>query len=197
MNRSAFALLFGIAALASAPTDAQTPVRVRGTIVAVAGDTVTAKSGDGKNVDVQLGDKTTFTYMQPIAFSEIKSGDFIAVTSMKRGDGTLSAVDVRRMPKPVNPGHRPLDGRDDATMTNATVSAIVQSTSGREVMVSYEGGSQKILVPDSAAVSMLVPGERSQLLPGAPVNLLAAPGADGKLTAQNIQVGKPGVKPGQ
>lgn len=195
MNRSAFALLFGIAALAAAPADAQTSTRVRGTIASVAGDTITVKSGDGKNVDIQLGDKTTFTYMQPIALSEIKSGDFIAVTSMKRGDGTLSAVDVRRMPKPVNPGHRPLDGRDDATMTNATVSAMVQSTSGREVMVNYEGGSQKILVPDSAAVSMLVPGERSQLLPGAPVNLAAVTGAGGKLTAQNIQVGKPAVKP--
>lgn len=193
MNRPVIALLFGIAVLASASTDAQTPVRVRGTIAAVAGDTVTVKSRDG-NVDVQLGDKTTVTYMQPIALAEIKSGDFVAVTSMKRSDSTLSAVDVRRMPKPVNPGHRPLDGRDDATMTNATVTATVQSAIGRELTLSYEGGSQKILVPESSAVSMLVPGERSQLLPGAPVNLAAVTGADGKLTAQNIQVGKPGGK---
>jgi len=38
---------------------------------------------------------------------------------------------VRRFPKPLNPGHRPFDGRDDQTMTNATVGAMVQATSGR------------------------------------------------------------------
>jgi len=31
---------------------------------------------------------------------------------------------VRRFPKPLNPGHRPFDGRDDQTMTNATVGAM-------------------------------------------------------------------------
>ena len=44
---------------------------------------------------------------------------------------------------------------------------------------------------------MLVPGDRSHLVPGAIVNLTAAPGADGKLTATRIQVSKSGVKPPQ
>jgi hypothetical protein len=64
----------------------------------------------------------------------------------------------------------------------------VQSTSGRELTLTYEGGSQKIVVPENASVSTLVPGERSQLLPGASVNLTASPGADGRLVAQRIQV---------
>ena len=81
-------------------------------------------------------------------------------------------------------------------MTNATVATTVQSASGREMTLSYEGGSQKIVVPENAAISMLVPGERAQLLPGAAVNLTAMRGADGKLVAQNVQVGKP-VKPPQ
>jgi hypothetical protein len=38
---------------------------------------------------------------------------------------------------------------------------------------------------------MLVPGNRSQLVPGAPVNLTARPGDDGKLTALRIQVSPP------
>ena len=177
--------------------ETQTPVRVRGTIAGLDGKALSVKAQDGKNVDVQLGEKTVIVYMQPIALGDIKPGDFLGVTSMKRSDGSLSAVDVRRMPKPVNPGHRPFDGRDDQTMTNATVATTVQSASGRELTLSYEGGSQKIVVPEGAAISMLVPGERSQLLPGAAVNLTAMPGADGKLTAQNIQVGKPGVKPPQ
>jgi hypothetical protein len=76
-------------------------------------------------------------------------------------------------------------------MTNATVDAIVQSTSGRELTVTYEGGSQKIMVPENASVSMLVPGERSQLVPGAAVNLTAASQDGGKLVAQRIQVSPP------
>ncbi len=42
-------------------------------------------------------------------------------------DGKLVAYEVRRFPKPLNPGHRPFDGRDDQTMTNATVSATVEA----------------------------------------------------------------------
>jgi hypothetical protein len=130
-------------------------------------------------------------FTQPIAIADIKPGDFLGVTSAKSGDGALTALDVRRFPKPVSPGHRPFDGRDDQTMTNATVSAMVQSASGHELTLAYEGGAQKIIVSEKAAISMLVPGQRSQLVPGAPVNLTAASGDDGKLTAIRIQVSPP------
>jgi hypothetical protein len=46
-------------------------------------------------------------------------------------------------------------------------------------------------VPESAAISTLVPGQRSQLVPGAAVNLTARPGDGGKLTAIRIQVSPP------
>ena len=35
---------------------------------------------------------------------------------------------MRRFPKPLNPGHRPFDGRDDQTMTNASVGAQPSNT---------------------------------------------------------------------
>jgi hypothetical protein len=106
---------------------------------------------------------------------------------MKRPDGTLTAYEVRRFPKPLNPGHRPFDGREDQTMTNATVGATVQATSGRELTMTYEGGAQKIVVPESASISALVPGSRAQLVPGAPVNLTM----DAERVALRIQVGPP------
>jgi len=185
------ALPFCTLALISAVTLAQTDVRVRGTITAFDGKVFSVKSGDGRSVDIGLGEKTAIVFAQPIALADIKPGDFLGVTSTKRADGALTAFEVRRFPKPVNPGHRPFEGRDDQTMTNATVSAMVQSAKGRELTLSYEGGSQKIVVPEGASISMLVPGDRSQLVPGAPVNLTAAPGSDGKMTAMRIQVGKP------
>jgi hypothetical protein len=188
MKKLRFAGLLGALALASATVDAQTAVRVRGTITAVDANVLSVKGEDGKNVPIHLADRTVIVYTRPIALGDIKPGDFLGVTSMKRADGTLTAFEVRRFPKPVNPGHRPFDGRSDQTMTNATVSAMVQSASGRELTVNYEGGMQKIVVPENASISMLVPGERSQLVPGAAVNLTAAPRADGALTAVRIQV---------
>ena len=185
------ALLSGVLAIASAAVNAQEPTRVRGTIAAIDGDVLSVKSSSGNDAAIHLSDKTVIVFSQPIALADIKPGDFLAVTSAKRGDGTLTALDVRRFPKPVNPGHRPFDGRDDQTMTNATVSAMVQSASGRELTLTYEGGAQKIVVPEQTAISALVPGQRSQLVPGAPVNLTAASGDGGKLTAIRIQVSPP------
>lgn len=167
-----------VVALGIGIAEAQT--RVRGTITAVDGKTLTV---NGKE-QVLLGEKTEIVFAQPIALSEIKPGDFLGVTSMRRADGTLTAYEVRRFPKPLNPGHRPFDGRDDQTMTNASVGAVVQAASGRELTMTYEGGAQKIVVPENASVSALVPGNRAQLVPGAPVNLTH----DANRVALRIQV---------
>jgi hypothetical protein len=162
LSRLALALV-----LVAVSAAAQAPTRVRGKITAVAGDVITVD----QKTQVRLGDKTEIVYTQPIALADIKPGDFLGVTSTKGADGALTATEVRRFPKPLNPGHRPFDGRDDQTMTNATVGAMVQAAKGRELTLTYEGGAQKILVPQNASVSTLVPGSRAQLVPGAPVNL--------------------------
>jgi len=170
-----------VLALALGTAEAQAPSRVRGTITAVDGNAITV---DGKE-RVSLGEKTEIVFTQPVALADIKPGDFLGVTSVKHADGKLIAYEVRRFPKPLNPGHRPFDGRDDQTMTNASVGAVVQSASGRELTMTYEGGAQKIVVPESASVSTLVPGNRSQLAVGAPVNLTHDPSG----VAIRIQVG--------
>src|SRR5688500_18022028 len=167
MRKGLTTAFVGMALLASALAVAQSaPTRYRGTIASVSGDVLAVKTTDGRTVDVRVTDKTNIVFAQPIPFSEIKPGDFLAVTSVKRVDGTLTAYDVRRMMKPTNPGHRPFDGSDDQTMTNATVSATVRDTKGRELVLTYEGGSQKVVVAESAVISALGPGQRSQLVPG-------------------------------
>jgi len=183
-------LLSGALAVASATVNAQQPTRVRGTINAFDGNVLSVKSKGG-DTDVVLSEKTAIIFTQPIALADLKPGDFLGVTSAKGGDGTLTALEIRRFPKPVNPGHRPFDGRDDQTMTNATVSAMVQSASGRELTLTYDGGAQKVIVSEKAAISTLVPGQRSQLVPGAAVNLTARADGGDKLTAISIQVGPP------
>lgn len=171
--------------------DAQKVARVRGAVTAFDGKVLTVKVRDGEITKVAVPDDTEIVFTQPITISDIKPGDFLGVTSSKGADGSLTAFEIRRFPKPLNPGHRPFDGRDDQTMTNATVSTVVQATKGRELTLAYGGGTQKIVVPENASISMLVPGERSHFVQGAIVNLTATPGADGQLTARRIQVSKP------
>jgi hypothetical protein len=172
-------------------SQAQSPTRVRGAIASFENDVLTVKSSDGNNIAVRLTERSQIVFTRPISLSEIKPGDFLGVTSAKSTDGSLTAFEVRRFPKPLNPGHRPFQDRDDQTMTNATVAAMVQSAAGRELTLTYEGGSQRIIVPENASISMLVPGERSHLVPGAAANLTAAPGDDKKLAVLRIQVSPP------
>ena len=195
MRNTLIGFIAGVALCAGLLADASAQTRIRGTIERVSGDTISVKSSAGHS-DIHLTDKTTITFAQPIALSEIKSGDFLGVTSVMRR-GSLVAYDVRRFPKPVNPGHRPFDGGKDQTMTNAAVEATVGSANGHELTLTYEGGSQKVVVSDTASVTALVPGQRSQLTAGSYVNLLAEE-AGGKLTARSIEVRKdaPKLPPG-
>jgi len=179
---SSLALLLALAAFGAAAQE-----RVRGVISTVDGDQITV--GDKK---VRLGEKTELLFMRPILLGDIKTGDFLAITSQKGPGGRLSAIEIRVQPKPVNPGHRPFDGRDDQTMTNATLETMVQASTGRELIVAYPGGSQKIVVPESAGLFALVPGNRTQLVPGAPIN--ATHDANGVMIRAQVGSPKPGTR---
>ena len=172
---SSLALLLALVALGASAQE-----RVRGAISSVKGDVI---SVGGKQV--RVGEKTEILFMQPIVLGDIKPGSFLAVTSQKGPGGQLTALEIRVQPRPVSPGHRPFDGRDDQTMTNATLDGMVQASTGRELSLSYPGGSQKIVVPESAALFALVPGDRSQLVVGAPMNLTH----DASGMALRVQVG--------
>jgi hypothetical protein len=186
MNKSTIALLFILAMLAGT-ANAQTATRVTGTIEKLTGNVLSVKAADGKSTDVQIDEKAEILLMQPIKLADIKQGDFLAVTSIKREDGVLTAFEVRRFPKPLNPGHGPFQGSSTQTMTNATVATMVESTTGRELTMAYEGGSQKIMISEKAAISTLVPVDLSQLKPGASVSMNAT-NTDGKLLTRRVQV---------
>lgn len=161
---------------------AQAPTRVRGTIAAFDGVTLSVTGGGL----IQVDDKTQIVFAEPIALADIRPGDFLGVTSVKAQNGALTAYEVRRFPQALNPGHRAFDGRDDQTMTNATVGAVVQSASGRDLVLIYDGGTQQIKVPPEASVSQLVPGNKDHLVPGATVSLTHNAGV-----ALRIQVSPP------
>ena len=156
---------------------------MRGVVESFDGKTLVVKDAGS----VQVGEKTEIVFARPIGLADIRPGDFLGVTSRQAADGKLTAYEVRRFPKPLNPGHRPFDGGPNQTMTNASVGTVAKADGGEELTLTYDGGSQKVTVPQDAAISELVPGKASQLVPGARVNLTH--GAD--TVALRIQVTAP------
>lgn len=194
------ALLMGAFALASTAADAQTSTRMRGTITAFDGTVLSVKSREGKDLKMTLADRTTITSFRALRLTDIKPGMAIGAGAARREDGALVAREVqvfaadRGVP---NEGHRPWDMGPGSTMTNAAVSAVVQSAEGREMTLTYKGGSQRLIIPEGVPVITAAPGDRSMLAPGEHVIVVAEAGADGAMTALRIQVRGGGIKPPQ
>ena len=189
--------LFCAAILLASAADAQTAMRVRGTITAVDGNTLSVKSREGQDLKFELADNATVAVAKAIKFEDIKPGDLVGVTAMKRPDGGLSAVEVHYLPPSFPTGHGPWDLLPNSTMTNANVEAAVAATGKRELTLKYKDGEQKIAVPDGIPLVRAVPGSRADLVVGEYVFIAAQAFPDGKMTALRVQVSKDGVKPPQ
>jgi len=186
------------AALAAGVAHAQpTNVRVRGTIEQLDGNVLKVKSRDGKSLQIELAANAAVNATRKITLADIKPGDYVGVTSRKRPDGSMSALEVHVLPPVAPSGHFPWDLEPDTMMTNANVTAKVAGSGGNELTLDYKTGSQKIYVPDSAPIAATVPGDRTLLKPGETVFLIAQSGPDGKLSAARVQVSKNGIKPPQ
>jgi hypothetical protein len=189
-----------LAMLASAllipAAQAQTNVRVRGTITAVTSDSLSVKSRDGRDLKLELPADVAVAVAQAARFEDIKPGDYLGATTNPGPDGTLVAVELHYLAPTVPEGHIPWDLAPGSMMTNAKVGA-VQATGKREVLLQYKDGAQRIVVPADAQIVRAVPGTRADLVVGEYVFIGAQGAPDGTLRAPRIQVSKDGVKPPQ
>jgi len=194
MNPVRIALLCGALALAGA-ADAQTAMRIRGTITGFDGGVLAVKSREGQDLKLQLVENATVAVAKPVKFEDIKVGDYVGSAATKRPDGTLVALEVHYLPPNVPPGHTAWDLQPGSTMTNASVEAIVADAGRRELTLKYKDGEQRILVPEGVPIVRAVPGSRADLVVGEYVFVAAQAFPDGKMTALRVQVSKDGVKP--
>jgi len=170
---------------------------VRGTITAFDGKVVSIKARDGRDVRVDLPETAGVSTTKAITLSDIKPGTVVGVTTVKRADGAIVAIDVRPLPPTVPLGLTPYDLQPGSTMTNATLEGAVQSAGGQELMLNFKTGTVKVLVPPGTPMTQAVPGSRSDIKPGERIYVAARPAQDGKLTAVRVQVSKDGVNPSQ
>lgn len=187
-------------ALSAAPALAQgaPPERVRGTVEAFDGKTLTVKSRGGTSVVMPLATHFTVTGIQPASLTDIKPGSYIGTAAMPGADTTLKALEVLVFPpqmRGAGEGHRPWDLMPQSTMTNATVTKTVAGVQGRTVTLTYKGGEQTVTLPDGVPIVTVAPATAADLTPGAPVVVFPQVNAEGKVAAMGIIVGNHGVAP--
>ena len=188
------ACLFAVTAVAQTSP----PTRIRGTIDALTGQTLTVTTRDGSKVDIMLNDPLTVSTVKALTLDDIKEGTYVGIASKTGADGKAEALEVLVFPdamRGASEGHYAWDLQPGSMMTNANVSAAVAGKSGRDLTLTYKDGTQQITVPPNTPIVTLAPAARSDLKPGAGVMFGATKNAEGKLTASRVTVGTNGVNP--
>jgi len=199
--RSNLALAAALAmTFAAAPTLAQTPRPgiMRGAIVSVDGANLVVQTKAGETVNLRLKEGQNITAVIPAALSDIKQGVFVGAAAMPAGDGTLKAMEVHIFPEAQRgsgEGFRPFDLAPGSSMTNANISAKIDTVDGPKLTLTYKGGEQTIIVDKATPIVTFAAGEAADLKAGASVDIFGAvKGADGVYEAARIAVGRNGTK---
>jgi hypothetical protein len=189
-----------ILALLIVPALAQegTPMRIRGTIEKLDGQTLVVKSREGQELSVILSNDLKVSAVNKAQLSDIKQGDFIGSAAVPGTDGKLHAQEILIFPEALRgtgEGYRPWDLTPDSTMTNATVAEVAAGAQGRLLKLKYKDGEKDLDVPMGVPVVTLAPGDPNLLHPGTTVFIPAMKAADGTLAASRVIAGKDGVPP--
>jgi hypothetical protein len=189
------AVVFVTAASAQQPPT----VRIRGTIEAVDGATLSIKSRDGSDVKVNITDNIAVTGVAKASLSDIKEGSYIGVSAMPEPDGTQKAIAVHIFPEAQRgaaEGFRSWDLRPNSTMTNATVAQTVAGVDGQTIMVKYKDGEKKVVVPPDTPIVAFAAGDKAEIKPGAKIIIFGATKKeDGTLETGRIAIGRDGIAP--
>jgi hypothetical protein len=175
------------------------PVRIRGTIEKVDGNTLGVKARDGSAVTIKLADNARITAMVKAQLSDIKPGSYIGVTAIPQPDGSQKAIGIHIFmdsQRGTAEGFRPWDREPGSTMTNANVETTVAGVDGQTIMVKYKDGEKKVIVPPGTPIVAFVPGSKDDLKVGAQMIVVAGQKQpDGTVSAAGVNVGRAGAAP--
>ena len=191
---------FGVFAWALAmPAQAQeAPVRVRGTIAAVDGSTLTIKPADGPDLTLHLAAGTKVIAARKASLADIKPGAFVGIANTG-ADGGQDALEVHIFPEAMRgtgEGQRAWDLGKKSRMTNGAVDKKVEAYDGQNLTLTYKGGISTIQVRPNTPVVAFAPGTPADLRKGAATFVRdGTREPDGSIAAAAIVVGVEGAKP--
>ena len=190
--------LFFLAVSAGATFAQQAPpTRIRGTIDTLDGRTLTVATPANGNVRLTLADATGINGLETRSAVDLRDNVFIGTTAVKNAAGRWQATEVHIFPEAMRgagEGHYAWD-LPESTMTNAAVTGTAATTNGRTMRLKYATGEVEVDVTPKTAIVGLTAGDRSLLVRGATVFVLAVPQEGGALNAVAIVAETRGVKP--
>jgi hypothetical protein len=193
------AALITVFAVSSASAQQPQTQRVRGTIEKVDGNTLSVKARDGAVLTVALAGNATVIGVVKASLADIKEGSYIGSGAMPQADGSQKAIEVHifaESQRGTGEGHRPWDGAPNSTMTNGTAGNAVAGVDGSVIILKYKDGEKKLIVTPETPIVQYVLGEKSELKPGASINITnAVKKPDGTFEAARVNVGRDGVVP--
>ena len=196
--RQALIIAGAVALAGSALAQQPAPVRVRGEIEKIDGNTLTVKARDGSTLTIVMADTVRVMNFVKASLADIKPNSYIGVTAMPQPDGSQKAIAIHiflEAQRGTGEGHRPWDLRPGSTMTNAAVETTAGSVDGQVLTVKYKSGDKtdekKVIVPPDAAIVTYAPADKSELKAGAQIIIFGAQKqADGTLQTQAVNVGR-------
>ena len=185
-------LACGVAAAQNSP-----PVRMRGTVESFAAPNLVIRERSGKMFTLIVPEETGVAEVIPTDITSIQPGSFVGTAALPRADGKLESLEVVVFPEAARgagEGHYPWDLKPESSITNATVADLARSADGRTLTLRYKGGEKTVVVPNGVPVVTLRPGDRSLIVPGAKVFIVAEP-MDDQFIVRRLMIGRNGFQP--
>ncbi|HVJ52376.1 MAG TPA: DUF5666 domain-containing protein [Aliidongia sp.] len=195
-------LIVALAIMSAVPAWAQAPegtrMRIRGTVERLEGQTLIVKSRSGDALAMNFPAGTMVVGMVKSSLADIKSGDFVGVTSINGENGERQALEVHIFPEAMrgtNEGQVPWDLTPDSLMTNGAISGSASAAKGQKLTVNYKGRETEVTVTPQTPIVAFAPADASLLKPGAAVLVQVLKQPDGSMTVLRVNAEKDGVKP--
>lgn len=196
-TRKLLTLLASAALGAAGLAHAQSSVRIRGEITALDATGMTVRHQSGESVAIAIKPDQPVGAVKNVALADIKPGSYIGTATRTQPDGALVAVEVLVFPEAARgtgEGHYAWDLMPGAMMTNANVETVMSGVNGRNMKLSYKGGSKEVTVPENVPVVTPTTATRADLAVGKKV-FVVAEGEAPNFRAARIIVEKDGVAP--
>lgn len=201
LNKYKFGILLAamsLSTLASAQTQDIKSERIRGDIVSFKGEILTLHRTAGDTVTIDVKPNVGVSSFKPAMLSDAKPGTYVGTPAITHSNGKLIATSMIIFPEAARgtaEGHFQYDFGPKSTMTNANVVSVVTGSSGRELHLSYKGGTSTVTVPTNVPVVTPVPASKDDLIKGKKVFLVVTPTNSGVYDAQVLFVEKDGIVP--
>ncbi len=192
-------------------TTGTAPQRYRGTLAEFDGPFLTLTLAGKKTVTLGMTTQTRIVHNRALMLGDLQAGSYVGVAALKGADGKLRALGIRVYPASMagqGEGAYPIDPANPMRLLiNGAIGGTTPGGAGGVVTVVFHGGivaagapcigraaqggcsgGAEIQFARGVPIIAIEAGDTAQLLPGATLNVSAAPDATGTLVATSVTI---------